>query len=41
VLLSVGLMNWDLYKNSKLMRSLFNKKSKSSLKDNEELNISN
>ncbi|MGL4584013.1 MAG: EamA family transporter [Flavobacterium sp.] len=40
VLLSVGLMNWDLYKNSKFIKVL-NKKRKESTEDKEELNITN
>lgn len=38
VLLSVGLMNWDLYKNSKFMQ-VFNKKRKVKGTEGEELNI--
>jgi len=40
VLVSVALMNWDLYKGSKIFKS-FKKKSASQKKDNEQLNISN
>ncbi|MDM1396434.1 EamA family transporter [Myroides odoratimimus] len=40
VLLSVGLMNWDLYKNSKFIK-IFNKKSKASASDKEKLNVTN
>lgn len=40
VLVSVALMNWDLYKGSKVFKS-FKKKSASQKKDNEQLNVSN
>lgn len=41
VLLSVGLMNWDLYKNSKFLKKVFSKKRSLDRQDNEQLHMSN
>lgn len=41
VLLSVGLMNWDLYKGSKIFKKVFSKKRSLDARDEEQLNMSN